>query len=77
MEDRNAFIQQVQTRVTGDVTLRLFKSRLQVTRRQSGMALYSEAAASFDDTETLEQSQMTGMVRTHGMASLLYSRLNR
>lgn len=77
MEDLNAFIQQVQTRVTGEVTLRLFKSSLQVTRRQSGMALYSEAAASFDDTETLEQSQMTGMVRTHGMASLLYSRLSR
>lgn len=77
MEDLNAFIQQVQTRVEGDVTLRLFKGGLQVMRRSSPYALYSEAAASFDDTETLEQSQMTGMVRTHGMASLLYSRLHR
>lgn len=75
MEDLNAFIGQVQSRVTGEVTVRLYKSSLQVMARTSPAALYSEAAASFDDTETLEQSQMTGMVRTHGMASLLYSRL--
>lgn len=75
MEDLNAFIASVQRRVTGSVRLRLFKAGVQVVSRQSPWALYSEAAASFDDTEALEQSQMTGMVRTHGMASLLYSRL--
>lgn len=77
MEDLTAFIGSVQRRVSGSVDVRLFKGGLQVSARQSPYALYSEAAASFDDTETLEQSQMTGMVRTHGMASLLYARLNR
>ncbi|MCA0362186.1 MAG: argininosuccinate synthase [Armatimonadetes bacterium] len=75
MEDLNAFIGSVQTRVTGDVTLRLFKSSMQIMQRSSPFALYSEAAASFDDVEALEQSQMTGMVKTHGMASLLYAKL--
>lgn len=75
MEDLNAFIGSVQTRVTGDVTLRLFKSSMQIMQRSSPYALYSEAAASFDDVEALEQSQMTGMVKTHGMASLLYAKL--
>lgn len=77
MEDLNAFIGSVQKRVTGSVRLRLFKGAFQVTGRMSKWALYSEAAASFDDTEALEQSQMTGMVRTHGMETLLYARLKR
>jgi argininosuccinate synthase len=76
MEDLNAFVGSVQRRVTGKVRLRLFKGGLQVVGRESDWALYSEAAASFDDTDTLEQSQMTGMVRTHGMDSLIYAKLN-
>lgn len=75
MEDLTAFIQSVQTRVTGEVRLRLFKSSLQVISRSSPWALYSEADASFDDVDTLPQNQMTGMVKTHGMASLLYTKL--
>lgn len=77
MEDLNAFIGSVQKRVSGKVRLRLFKGGMQVVGRESDWALYSEAAASFDDTEALEQSQMTGMVRTHGMESLLYARLGK
>lgn len=75
MEDLNAFISSVQKRVTGSVRLRLYKGALQVSGRSSPWALYSEAAASFDDSAELEQSKMTGMVQTHGMESLLYSRL--
>jgi len=75
MEDLNAFVSSVQSRVTGTVHLRLFKGSMQVYARSSKWALYSEAAASFDDAAELEQSRMTGMVQTHGMESLLYSRL--
>lgn len=75
MEDLNAFIGSIQRRVEGVVRLRVFKGNLQVIGRESPCALYSEAAASFDEAATLEQSQMTGMVRTHGMESLLYARL--
>ncbi|KAA0240329.1 MAG: argininosuccinate synthase [Armatimonadetes bacterium] len=75
MEDLNAFLSSVQRRVTGAVRVRLFKGSLQVVSRSSPWALYSEAAASFDDTAELEQSLMTGMVQTHGMESLLYLRL--
>ena len=77
MEDLTAFAQSIQRRVSGKVRLRLFKSSMQVVGRESPFALYSEAAASFDDTQTLEQSQMTGMVQVHGMESLLYSRLGK
>jgi argininosuccinate synthase len=74
MEDLSAFIDSVQRRVAGSVRLRLFKGGLQVVSRESPWALYNEAAASFDDTQALEQSQMSGMVRVHGMESLLYFR---
>ena len=77
MDDLNAFCASVNRRATGSVKLRLFKSSLQVVGRTSPWALYSEAAASFDDSAELEQSKMTGMVQTHGMESLLFSRLNR
>jgi argininosuccinate synthase len=77
MEDLNAFIGSVQRRVTGTVKLRLYKAGMHVVGRQSTWALYSEAAASFDDAQSLEQSQMTGMVQTHGMEGLLYAELKR
>jgi argininosuccinate synthase len=77
MEDLNAFIGSVQSRVSGWVKLRLYKGGIQVTSRGSDWALYSEAAASFDDVQVLEQSKMTGMVQTHGMESLLYAKLKK
>lgn len=77
MDDLNAFTGQVGKRVSGSVRLRLFKGAYQVIGRESPWALYSEAAASFDDAHSLEQSQMTGMVRTHGMEGILYADLKR
>ncbi len=75
VEDLNAFIASVQKRVTGTVKVRLFKGGWHVMGRDSDWALYSEAAASFEDSTELEQSKMTGMVQTHGMESLLYAQL--
>lgn len=72
MEDLSAFVSSIQRRVSGSVRLRLFKGGVATVGRTSPWALYSEAAASFDDSAALEQSQMTGMVASHGMESLLY-----
>jgi len=73
--DLLAFASHMSGRVTGKVVLRLFKGSLQVVSRSSPFALYSEAAASFDDTQALDPSLMTGMVRVHGMESELFRRL--
>lgn len=73
-EDLTAFSDCVQSRVTGTVRLKLYKGSVTVTGRSSPYALYSESAASFDDSE-FDQSSMEGMVRSHGMASLLYARI--
>ncbi len=74
-DDLVAFTDNVQKRVTGTVNLKLFKGAITVTGRESEWALYSEAIASFDDMSTFEQKDMAGMVRAHGISSLMYRRL--
>lgn len=70
-EDLEAFIDRIQPRVTGVVTLRLVKGSCTVVGRRSPWALYSEELASFD-SKTFDQAQMTGMVQTHGMQGRMY-----
>ena len=70
-DDLEAFIGKVQERVSGTVTLRLFKGSCVVTGRQSPFALYNEDLASFD-SKTFDQRLSVGNVQTHGMQSRLY-----
>ncbi len=74
-ESLMAFSDSMQKRVTGTVRLKLYRGAMQVIGRESPNALYSEAIASFDDGEALIQSSMEGMVKAHGMSSLLYAGL--
>ncbi|MEN3000871.1 MAG: argininosuccinate synthase [Armatimonadota bacterium] len=75
-ESLEAFINKVQERVTGTVTLRLFKGSATVVARTSPWALYDEALASFD-TRDFDQSEMSGAVKAHGMPARLYYRLKQ
>ena len=70
-DDLEAFIGKIQERVTGTVTLRLFKGSCVVTGRSSDWALYSEDLASFD-SKTFDQRLSVGNVQTHGMQSRMY-----
>lgn len=70
-EDLEAFINKVQQRVTGVVELKLHKGNCIVQGRQSAWALYNEDLASFD-SKTFDQSESTGIVKTHGMQSKMY-----
>jgi len=70
-DDLEAFINQIQGRVTGTVTVRLAKASCVVVGRQSQWALYSEDLASFD-SKTFDQTESLGMVKMHGMQSRMY-----
>jgi len=70
-EDLEAFINKVQHRVTGIVELKLYKGSCVVQGRQSPWALYNEDLASFD-SKTFDQSESTGIVKSHGMQSKMY-----
>lgn len=68
------FIGSTQTRVTGDVSLKLFKGQVTVLGRSSEWALYSEDLASFDTT-TFDQRESTGAVKNFGLQSRMYHKL--
>jgi len=70
-EDLEAFINKLQERVTGTVTLRLAKGSAVVVGRSSKFALYNEDLASFD-SKTFDQSESLGMVKIHGLQSRMY-----
>lgn len=70
-EDLEAFINKIQERVTGTVTMRLAKGSAVVVGRASEWALYNEDLASFD-SKTFDQSESIGMVKTHGLQSRMY-----
>ncbi|MBO4547617.1 MAG: argininosuccinate synthase [Abditibacteriota bacterium] len=73
-EDLESFIDKTQERVTGDVRVRLFKGSLQVIGRRSPFALYNEDLASFD-SKTWDQNEATGIVKNHGMQSIMYRKV--
>ena len=70
-EDLEAFINKIQERVTGTVTLRLAKGSAIVVGRDSKNALYNEDLASFD-SKTFDQTDSTGMVKMHGLQGRMY-----
>jgi argininosuccinate synthase len=75
-EDLEAFINNIQPRVTGTVYLRLFKGSCTVIGRNSKYALYNEDLASFD-SKTFDQSEAVGIVKTHGMQARMWHIVGR
>ncbi|MFZ4403044.1 MAG: argininosuccinate synthase [Pseudobdellovibrionaceae bacterium] len=73
-EDLEAFIGTTQTRVNGEVNLKLFKGQAVIVGRKSPWALYNEDLASFD-SKTFDQSESTGAVKMFGMQSRMYQQL--
>ncbi len=70
-DDLDAFIKSIQRRVTGEVSVRLFKGSCTILGRSSRYALYNEDLASFD-SKTFDQSEAVGMVKAHGMQARMY-----
>lgn len=72
--DLNAFIDKTQERVTGTVTLRLYKGHVTILARGSPFALYSEDMVSFDSA-TLNQKDAEGYAKYHGFQARLYKKV--
>jgi argininosuccinate synthase len=62
-EAYDAFVSVTQERVTGSVTLRLFKGGTQVVGRQSEHALYDERFVTFGEDDVYQQSDAAGFIR--------------
>jgi argininosuccinate synthase len=73
-DDLEAFITSTQTRVTGEVKLKLYKGQTTVVGRSSPWALYSEELASFD-SQTFDQRESTGAVKNFGLQARMFHAL--
>jgi argininosuccinate synthase len=67
-EAYDAFVNVTQERVTGTVTLRLFKGTATVVGRASREALYDERFVTFGEDDVYEQSDAAGFIRLYGLS---------
>lgn len=72
-DDLNAFIDNTQKRVTGTVTIELYKGNAHVVARTSPFALYSEDLVSFD-SDSINQQDAEGYAKYHGFQARYYHR---
>jgi len=68
-EAYDAFVNVVQARVTGTVSLQLFKGTVAIAGRQSDHALYDERFVTFGEDDVYQQSDAAGFIRLFGLSS--------
>ena len=68
-EAYDALVNITQERVTGSVTLKLFKGTASVVSRESEYALYDERFVTFGDDDVYEQSDAAGFIRLYGLSA--------
>jgi len=66
-EAYDAFVRATQERVTGGVTLRLFKGTATVVSRASEYALYDERFVTFGEDDVFKQSDAAGFIRLYSL----------
>ena len=70
-----AAIDASQTKVTGEVTLKLYKGSVDVIARQSPYSLYSEAHVTFEEDAVYDQKDAEGFIRLNALRLKLLARL--
>ncbi len=68
-EAYDAFVNVTQERVTGGVTLELFKGNVTVMNRASEYALYDERFVTFGEDDVYQQSDAGGFIRLYALPS--------
>jgi len=67
-EAYDAFVNVTQERVTGSVSLKLYKGNIAVAGRSSVHALYDERFVTFGEDDVYEQSDAAGFIRLFGLS---------
>ncbi|HET6680238.1 MAG TPA: argininosuccinate synthase [Gemmatimonadaceae bacterium] len=68
-EAYDAFVGVITARVTGTVTLRLFKGNVIIAGRRSDNALYDERFVTFGEDDVYQQSDAAGYIRLFGLSN--------
>ena len=75
-EDLDQAFDNMQQRVSGEVTMKLFKGSIQPLTRKSPFSLHSIEQITFEDKDT-DQREVEGMIKYHGLQAANYQKLNR
>ena len=76
-EALDAFIEKTQEKVTGEVTIKLFKGNGQVVGRSSPFSLYDLNLATYDITTTFDQTAAVGFIELWGLPTVTAWALKR
>jgi argininosuccinate synthase len=68
-EAYDAFVGVTQARVSGSITLRLYKGSVTVAGRASDNALYDERFVTFGEDDVYQQSDAAGFIRLYGLSA--------
>ena len=66
-EAYDAFVAVTQARITGSITLRLYKGTVTIAGRSSAQALYDERFVTFGEDDVYQQSDAAGFIRLYGL----------
>jgi len=67
-EGYDAFVNVTQQRVTGSITLRLYRGTVTIAGRTSEQALYDERFVTFGEDDVYQQSDAAGFIRLYGLS---------
>ena len=67
-EAYDAFVNVTQERVTGTVTMRLYRGTMAVVGRESQHALYDERFVTFGEDDVYQQNDAAGFIRLYGLS---------
>jgi argininosuccinate synthase len=76
-EALQAFVEQTQQTVTGDVRLRLSAGLAQVTGRRSSFSLYDEGLATYSHGDTFDRTMATGFLEIYGLSAKTVATVRR
>lgn len=72
----DAFIQETQKNVTGDVRVRFYKGSFQVTGRRSPYSLYRHDLATYSTGDAFDHQAAVGFIQLWGMPTTVYADLH-
>lgn len=73
----NVFIDEVNSKVSGWVKVRLYKGKAEVVAQHSPYALYDKQLVTYDNSGTFKQSDSYGFIELHGLSSRMGFRIKK
>ena len=73
----DAFLQETQQHVTGQVTMKLYKGRAMAVARQSEYSLYDYSLATYDKGDLFDPADSPGFIRLWGLPARIVGKVGR